>query len=81
MRLILFALVVSSVREVHHVLCSLIFYAEIVDFCEFVSPTEEEHAERCAAVERISSAVKCVWPNCQVRPFSLLISRGHCFSL
>ncbi|CAM6061151.1 unnamed protein product [Sphagnum tenellum] len=44
-------------------------HQEIVDFCEFVAPTEEEQQQRKAAVERVSAVVKLIWPSCQVCVF------------
>lgn len=41
--------------------------AEILDFCYFVSPTQEEQASRVAAVQRVSEVVKYIWPHCKVR--------------
>ncbi|KAG0621663.1 hypothetical protein M758_3G038500 [Ceratodon purpureus] len=44
-------------------------HQEIVDFCEFVAPTEEEQYMRDTAVERVSAVVKSIWPSCQVKVF------------
>lgn len=40
--------------------------AEILDFCEFISPTQEEQAARAAAVQRVFGVVKYIWPHCNV---------------
>ncbi|XP_022139704.1 non-canonical poly(A) RNA polymerase PAPD5 [Momordica charantia] len=44
-------------------------HKEIVDFCEFLSPTGEERDERDKAVERVFSVVKHIWPHCKVEVF------------
>ncbi|TYK20252.1 non-canonical poly(A) RNA polymerase PAPD5 [Cucumis melo var. makuwa] len=44
-------------------------HKEIVDFCEFLSPTEEERFARDNAVERVFSVVKHIWPHCKVEVF------------
>lgn len=46
-------------------MCDLL-YAEIVDFCEFVAPTEEEQRLRAEAVQRVTGVVKTIWPTCEV---------------
>ncbi|PQQ00030.1 non-canonical poly(A) RNA polymerase PAPD5 [Prunus yedoensis var. nudiflora] len=42
---------------------------EIVDFCEFLSPTPEEQEARTSAVERVSQVIKYIWPRCKVEVF------------
>ncbi|KAJ8616388.1 hypothetical protein MRB53_035760 [Persea americana] len=42
---------------------------EILDFCEFISPTQEEQAARAAAVQRVFGVVKYIWPHCNVEVF------------
>ncbi|KAG9447818.1 hypothetical protein H6P81_013946 [Aristolochia fimbriata] len=44
-------------------------HKEIVDFCEFISPTQEEQASRVAAVQRITELIKYIWPHCRVEVF------------
>lgn len=44
-------------------------HQEIVDFCEFVAPTEAEQQMRDVAVQRVSAVVKSIWPSCQVKVF------------
>ncbi|XP_060964268.1 uncharacterized protein LOC133033496 [Cannabis sativa] len=44
-------------------------HKEIVDFCEFLSPTPEEKDSRNAAIERVSDVIKYIWPNCEVEVF------------
>ncbi|XP_038899128.1 terminal nucleotidyltransferase 4B [Benincasa hispida] len=44
-------------------------HKEIVDFSEFLSPTEEERVARDNAVERVFSVVKHIWPHCKVEVF------------
>ncbi|CAM6084092.1 unnamed protein product [Calypogeia fissa] len=44
-------------------------HQEIVDFCNFVSPTEEEKELRKAAVQRVSDVITLIWPSCQVKVF------------
>ncbi|XP_050368629.1 uncharacterized protein LOC126786751 [Argentina anserina] len=44
-------------------------HKEILDFCEFLSPTPQEEEGRRAAVERVSEVIKYVWPRCEVEVF------------
>ncbi|XP_008226638.1 PREDICTED: non-canonical poly(A) RNA polymerase PAPD5 [Prunus mume] len=44
-------------------------HKEIVDFCEFLSPTPEEQEARTSAVERVSQVIKYIWPRCKVEVF------------
>ncbi|XP_062090607.1 uncharacterized protein LOC133796920 [Humulus lupulus] len=44
-------------------------HKEIVDFCDFLSPTPEEKDSRNAAIERVSDVIKYIWPNCEVEVF------------
>lgn len=39
---------------------------EIVDFCDFLSPTPEEQDARNTAIERVSDVIKYIWSNCEV---------------
>lgn len=43
-----------------------VWRAEIVDFCEFLSPTAEEKTARDTAVESVFAVIKHIWPHCQV---------------
>lgn len=47
-------------------LCCDAWCAEIVDFCEFLSPTPEEKAKRDVAIESVFEVIKHIWPHCQV---------------
>ncbi|KAK1414309.1 hypothetical protein QVD17_30053 [Tagetes erecta] len=44
-------------------------HKEILDFCDFLSPTAEEQVSRNAAVESVSDVIKYIWPNCKVEVF------------
>ncbi|RDX92065.1 Non-canonical poly(A) RNA polymerase PAPD5, partial [Mucuna pruriens] len=44
-------------------------HKEIVDFCEFLSPTAEEKAARDTAIESVFEVIKHIWPHCQVEVF------------
>ncbi|KAK7335181.1 hypothetical protein VNO80_26957 [Phaseolus coccineus] len=44
-------------------------HKEIVDFCEFLSPTAEEKAVRDMAIESVFGVIKHIWPHCQVEVF------------
>ncbi|CAN6483329.1 unnamed protein product [Victoria cruziana] len=44
-------------------------HKEIVDFCDFVAPTQEEQASRAAAVNRIFEVIRYIWPHCEVEVF------------
>ncbi|KAJ0101093.1 hypothetical protein Patl1_04628 [Pistacia atlantica] len=41
-------------------------HKEIVDFCDFLSPTPEEQALRNSAVESVFDVIKYIWPKCKV---------------
>ncbi|KAL8167323.1 hypothetical protein V2J09_008822 [Rumex salicifolius] len=42
---------------------------EILDFCEFLSPTPEEEALRHAAIDSVFEVIKYIWPSCRVEVF------------
>ncbi|KAI6687306.1 hypothetical protein NL676_024134 [Syzygium grande] len=44
-------------------------HKEIVDFCDFLSPTPEEQASRNEAVNSVFGVIKYIWPNCNVEVF------------
>ncbi|XP_042416340.1 terminal nucleotidyltransferase 4B-like [Zingiber officinale] len=44
-------------------------HKEILDFCDFISPTPEEQASRSAAAQCISDIIKNIWPHCRVEIF------------
>ncbi|KAL6205723.1 hypothetical protein ACLB2K_022976 [Fragaria x ananassa] len=44
-------------------------HKEILDFCEFLSPTPQEEEARRTAVERVSEVIKYIWPRCGVEIF------------
>ncbi|KAG6542519.1 hypothetical protein Mapa_015989 [Marchantia paleacea] len=44
-------------------------HQEIVDFCNFVTPTEREQKIRDDAVQRVREVVLSIWPSCQVKVF------------
>ncbi|KAH7544147.1 hypothetical protein JRO89_XS15G0116900 [Xanthoceras sorbifolium] len=44
-------------------------HKEIVDFCDFLSPTPEEEALRNAAVESVFDVIRYIWPNCKPEVF------------
>ncbi|XP_027341411.1 non-canonical poly(A) RNA polymerase PAPD5 isoform X3 [Abrus precatorius] len=44
-------------------------HKEIVDFCEFLSPTPEEKAARDLAIVSVFEVLKHIWPHCQVEVF------------
>ncbi|TYI27704.1 hypothetical protein E1A91_A05G192600v1 [Gossypium mustelinum] len=48
------------------ILPTMVGVAEIVDFCDFLSPTPEEQAARDAAVHSIFDVIKYIWPACKV---------------
>ncbi|CAI8589073.1 unnamed protein product [Vicia faba] len=50
----------SSVLQVHK---------EIVDFCEFSSPTLEEKMKRDSTIESEFEVINHIWPHCQVEVF------------
>lgn len=46
-----------------------LLHQEIVDFANYVSPTEEERFARSEAIRRLEAVVKGVWPEAVVQPF------------
>ncbi|GJN18103.1 hypothetical protein PR202_gb05228 [Eleusine coracana subsp. coracana] len=40
-------------------------HKEILDFCDFISPSAEEQSSRSAAVQAVSDVVKHIWPQCK----------------
>ncbi|KAK9674452.1 hypothetical protein RND81_12G233500 [Saponaria officinalis] len=44
-------------------------HKEILDFCDFLSPTPEEGRSRDAAIQRVSDVIKYIWPSCRVEVF------------
>lgn len=44
-------------------------HKEIIDFCDFLSPTLEEQDSRNAAIERVFHVIKYIWPNCKPEVF------------
>ncbi|XP_052178221.1 uncharacterized protein LOC127791992 [Diospyros lotus] len=44
-------------------------HKEILDFCDFLSPTPEEQASRNAAVECVFDVIRYIWPHCEVEVF------------
>ncbi|CAA0808525.1 Nucleotidyltransferase family protein [Striga hermonthica] len=44
-------------------------HKEILDFCDFLSPTPEEQESRNAAVESVSGVIKYLWPSAEVEVF------------
>ncbi|KAL0443527.1 UNVERIFIED_CONTAM: Terminal nucleotidyltransferase 4A [Sesamum latifolium] len=44
-------------------------HKEILDFCDFLSPTREEQQSRNAAIESVSDVIKYIWPNAEVEVF------------
>ncbi|XVF78420.1 hypothetical protein PTKIN_Ptkin14bG0131100 [Pterospermum kingtungense] len=44
-------------------------HKEIVDFCDFLSPTLEEQAARDAAVDSVFDVIKYIWPSCRPEVF------------
>ncbi|KAM1655418.1 hypothetical protein ACFX1Q_008299 [Malus domestica] len=48
-------------------------HKEIVDFCDFLSPTPEEQESRSAAVQRVSDLIKYIFPRSKVLFFSYVL--------
>lgn len=44
-------------------------HKEIVDFCDFLSPTPEEQASRNEAIKSVFGVIKYIWPSCNVEVF------------
>ncbi|KAF2286026.1 hypothetical protein GH714_009767 [Hevea brasiliensis] len=42
---------------------------ELVDFCDFLSPTPKEQAARDTAIKIVFDVIKYIWPNCKVEVF------------
>ncbi|XP_021649560.2 uncharacterized protein LOC110641964 [Hevea brasiliensis] len=44
-------------------------HKELVDFCDFLSPTPKEQAARDTAIKIVFDVIKYIWPNCKVEVF------------
>ncbi|GFP90215.1 non-canonical poly(A) RNA polymerase papd5 [Phtheirospermum japonicum] len=44
-------------------------HKEILDFCDFLSPTPEEQESRNAAIASVSDVIKYIWPDAEVEVF------------
>ncbi|CAI9787734.1 unnamed protein product [Fraxinus pennsylvanica] len=44
-------------------------HREIIDFCDFLSPTPEEQASRYAAIESVVDVIKHIWPKAKAEVF------------
>ncbi|KAI3457464.1 hypothetical protein Pfo_014127 [Paulownia fortunei] len=44
-------------------------HKEILDFCDFLSPTPEEQESRNAAIESVFDVIKYIWPNAEAEVF------------
>lgn len=55
---------ISSVSD----FCDTLFRvcAEILDFCDFLSPTAEEQESRNAALKSVFDVINYIWPNAVV---------------
>ncbi len=47
--------------------------AELVDFCDFLSPTPKEQAARDTAIKIVFDVIKYIWPNCKVIDVSIYV--------
>ncbi|XP_008798250.2 terminal nucleotidyltransferase 4B isoform X2 [Phoenix dactylifera] len=56
----------SPMLQLHKVILA---HAEILDFCDFVTPTPEEQASRAAAVQCVFQVIKHIWPHSKVEVF------------
>ncbi|KAI3803486.1 hypothetical protein L1987_31638 [Smallanthus sonchifolius] len=52
-------------------------HKEILDFCDFLSPTAEEQVSRNTAVKSVSDVIKYIWPNCKVEVFGSFKTGSH----
>ncbi|CAI9088653.1 OLC1v1023049C1 [Oldenlandia corymbosa var. corymbosa] len=44
-------------------------HKEILDFCDFLSPTPEEQASRNQAIDAVVGVIKVIWPKCKAEVF------------
>ncbi|KAL3503219.1 hypothetical protein ACH5RR_037668 [Cinchona calisaya] len=44
-------------------------HTEILDFCDFLSPTPEEQASRNEAIDAVFDVIRYIWPNCKAEVF------------
>ena len=54
--------------------CLLLLFAELVDFCSFLAPTEGEARIRKVALKTISDAVTSIWTEARVEPFGSFVT-------
>lgn len=45
------------------------FHNEIIDFCNYILPTETEHKRRETAMDRLTKVINGVFPKAKVLPF------------
>ena len=48
-----------------------------MEFCRYLAPSEEEHAQRQAAIDRVSEAVTAIWPSGEVKVFGSFATGGN----
>ncbi|KAL3638398.1 hypothetical protein CASFOL_017769 [Castilleja foliolosa] len=56
-------------------------HKEILDFCDFLSPTPEEQESRNAAIASVSDVIKYIWPNAERWKFLDHLRQGFTFHL
>ena len=62
-------------RAYDHPNFSLRLHEELIDFATFISPTQYEHNQRVALLNRITALVKTIWPKAIVQPFGSFVTR------
>ena len=55
--------------------------AEILDFCEFLSPTAEEQESRNAAIKSVFDVINYIWPNAVVHRLECICLHVNGFCL
>jgi len=65
----------TRTRSKHAECCN---FAELVDFCSFLSPTEGEARIRKTALKTISEAVTSIWTEATVEPFGSFVTGTGC---
>jgi len=51
------------------------FHNEIIDFCNFISPTDAEHKRRETAFDRLAKIIISVFPKAKILPFGSFATR------
>lgn len=65
-------------KDTHRVMNSLVrFHNEIIDFVNYVAPSDDEHSKRQKAFNRLAEVILNVFPGAKVLPFGSFATRMY----